>query len=465
MAIQIPEQFEFLFSPRRYKIMYSGRMAAKSWSVAQALLIQGTQKKIRILAAREFQNSIADSVHKLFSDMNDRYNFGYEVTKDSIKHPLTKSEIVFYGLKTNITKIKSLEGIDICWIEEAETVSQTSLDIVIPTIRKQGSEIWMTFNPSAATDAVYKMFVAPHLHDLTENSKYVDQQHYILRTHYSENPFLSDTAVAEIETSKANDYERYRHIYDGQPVEATKLAIIKPQWFEAALDAHIELNFKPKGIKVIGFDPADQGEDAKAYCYRHGSVVFEVEQWLDGDLEAACDRVHDVAVENRATDIVYDVVGLGVAAKIKFNALDPTDRIVKTPFNASHTPDHPNEKYKEDQINVDVFKNKRAQYYTSLAERFENTYKAVVRGEYIDPEDLISISTTCEHLDLLKSELTSIRRKAGLGKSFIQIESKLDMKKRGVQSPNLSDSLSYAFANPTGMVDDVPEIIFRSQWS
>ncbi len=464
MNIQIPQQFEFLFQPRRYKIMYSGRMAGKSWSVAQALLIMGTQKKLRILAAREFQNSIVDSVHKLLSDMNDRYSFGYEVTKDSIKHPITKSEIVFYGLKTNITKIKSLEGIDICWIEEAETVSQHSLDIVIPTIRKEASELWMTFNPSAPTDAVYKKFVTPNIETLTQDGTYVDQQCYILRTHYSENPFLSDTALAEIEKSKLDDYERFRHVYDGYPVEETKLAIIKPQWFEAAIDAHLHLNFKAKGIKVIGFDPADNGLDAKAYCFRHGSVIFEIDQWLDGDLEDACDKVYEAAISNKATDIVYDVCGLGVAAKIKLNILDPSDRIVKTPFNSSNQPDYANEKYKNDQLNIDVFKNKRAQYYTELANRFENTYKAVIRGEYIDPDDLISLSSSCEHLPLLKQELTSIRRKAGLGKSFIQIESKIDMKRRGVMSPNLSDSLVYTLANPTAPLEEYTQIIYASQW-
>ncbi len=140
--VQFPQKLECLFEPKesRYRILYGGRGASKSWGVARALLIKGARTPTRILCAREFMTSIKDSVHKLLSDQIDDMGLNgfYEITQNTIRG-LNGTEFAFVGLKNNIANVKSFEGIDIAWVEEAQTVSKTSWNVLIPTIRKEHS--------------------------------------------------------------------------------------------------------------------------------------------------------------------------------------------------------------------------------------------------------------------------------------------------------------------------------------
>jgi phage terminase large subunit len=446
--------------------MFGGRAGGKSWAIAMALLVQGMQQKLRILCTRELQNSISDSVHKLLSDVNDKYNLGYEITNNEIRHPITGTSFMFYGLKSNITKIKSLEAVDICWIEEAETISERSLEVLIPTIRKDGSEIWMSFNPFDENDAVYKTYIIPHLDILVDKNKYVDAEHYILKVNYNDNPFLPETIKKEIQQCKVTNYRKYQHIYEGLPVGNDENCLIDPAWFDAAIDAHKKLNFKQRGAKVIGFDPADEGKDNKAAVYRYGTIVEKIWDWDEGTLEDSVEKVYSYAQDTNTQEIVYDGTGIGAGAKIKFNQYDPNDLIIKTSFIAASKPDFENDKYKDNIANKDMFRNKRAQYYWLLRDRFENTYRAIEYGEYSDPDEMISISSDCENIDELKSELTKVERKRRGANQLILIESKVDMRKRGLKSPNIADALVYCFANmgPVTASAEHIELNFASEW-
>ena len=152
---QFPAKLECLFNPKnsRYRVLYGGRGGAKSWGVARALLIKGAQAPLRILCAREFQTSIKDSVHKLLCDQIVDMGLAgfYEITEKSIKGK-NGTEFFFVGLRNNVVNVKSIEGVDVCWVEEAQTVSRNSWNVLIPTIRKEQSEIWVTFNPELETD-------------------------------------------------------------------------------------------------------------------------------------------------------------------------------------------------------------------------------------------------------------------------------------------------------------------------
>ena len=150
----------------------------------------------------------------------------------------------------------------------------------------------------------------------------------------------------------------------------------------------------------------------------------------------------------KCTDFVYDNIGVGSAVKIILRGLQGNSIINNRGFCSSSTPDYPEHKYKGDRKNLDVFANIRAQYWWLLADRFENTYKAIEKGEYTDPNELISLDSTMKNLKLLKSELTRVQRKRGnYRNSLILVESKQDMKRRGLRSPGLADSLVYCFAN------------------
>lgn len=205
MEIQLAEKFQFLFRPKRYKVAYGGRGGAKSWAYAQALLLLGASKPLRILCAREIQDSIKDSVLKLLADQTIALGLEdfYEVQTAAI-YGKNGTEFSFIGLKNNPTKVKSYEGVDICWVEEAATVSKRSWDVLIPTIRKQGSEIWISFNPELETDETYKRFVL----NPPPNSD-------VVKVNYVDNPWLPQTLRDEMEHSKNTDPDQYNHVWLG----------------------------------------------------------------------------------------------------------------------------------------------------------------------------------------------------------------------------------------------------------
>lgn len=213
--ISIPKIFKPFFYPKRYKIALGGRGSGKSTSIALVLLIRGASAKTRILCAREIQNSITDSVYKLLKDLiNENEEFkDYQCLQNIIRHP-NGTEFIFKGLRHNINDIKSTEGVNICWVEEAQSVSEQSWDILIPTIREADSEIFITFNPDREDDPTYQRFVANP-----------DDDMLVLRVNYDNNPFFSEVLRAEMERDKLRDYNKYLHIWLGEFRNTTDSAI------------------------------------------------------------------------------------------------------------------------------------------------------------------------------------------------------------------------------------------------
>jgi phage terminase large subunit len=160
IEVEFPEKLSFLFVPHRYKGAKGGRGSGKSWSFARALLVTGRERCTRILCAREVQKSIKDSVHQLLKDQIEAMGLSgfYSVLTTEIRGA-NGTQILFTGLAEHtVDTIKSYEGVDICWVEEAQAVSRRSWDILIPTIRKDSSEIWFTYNPDLETDETHQRF-------------------------------------------------------------------------------------------------------------------------------------------------------------------------------------------------------------------------------------------------------------------------------------------------------------------
>ena len=159
--IEIPDKLLPLFQPKRYKVIHGGRGSAKSWSVARALVSIGATKPIRVLCARETQKSIQESVHRLLKDQIESLGLDQFYTIQENKILGTNgTEFTFAGIRQQgVANLKSYEGTDICWVEEAQVVTKKSWDVLIPTIRKPGSEIWVTFNPELDTDETFSRFV------------------------------------------------------------------------------------------------------------------------------------------------------------------------------------------------------------------------------------------------------------------------------------------------------------------
>lgn len=404
--------------------------------VADTLLAKGLESKLFIVCAREVQKSIHDSVHRLLSNRIVTLGLDdvYTVQRDRIYSP-NGTEFVFKGLKNDPKAIKSLEGADVVWVEEAEAVSELSWDILIPTVRKPGSEIWVTFNPFDELDDTYQRFVI-----------HPPEGAMVKKLSWRDNPHFSPELLAELEADKERDYNKYLWVWEGECFGNYEDSIIKPEWFNAAVDAHKKLGFQPMGVRRVGFDPADSGPDAKALVFAHGSVVTGIESWDTGDISDAIDKAWQRIYEFDADVVTYDSIGVGSAVKVGLQDRIGAKNIQVTPFVGGETPRDAKGTWIDGRMNRDVFKNLRAQWWWYLRDRFEATYRAVEKGEYIDPDKLISISGDIPGLNDIRAELCRVQRKRGHN-SFIQVESKDDMKKRGMPSPNRADALVYCFAN------------------
>lgn len=457
MKIQIARAFEALRRPKRLKVFFGGRGGAKSVSVAKQALLDALNGK-RFLCAREFMNSIDDSVHSLLAaqivEMGLEAEFDVQAT---VIYGPNNSVFKFVGLSRNITSIKSKHGFDVLWIEEAENVPEKTWDIVIPTIRKGGSEIWVTFNPADETDATYQLLVAPYLDALNRDGYYEDDEIYVRKVSMDkDNPWPPKELVDHSAKMKATNYKKWLHVYGGEPGLDVDDPVIEPIWVDAAIDAHVKLRFKPRGERVATFDPADTGKDAKALALRHGVVIEDVQQWHDGDVGDATSRAFDSAFEYRADCLIYDNIGMGAGAVKTYLALsNPTGRMQVAGFGSGDAVDRPDDLYMGDRKNKDTFKNKRAQFWWYLRDRFENTYKAVIKGEYIDLDLIISLSSSIKDLQQLKSELCKQQRKRTPGSRLIQLVSKEEMRADGIRSPNMADTLMMAWGyQPSEDYDD-----------
>ena len=219
--IEIGERARFLYEEQaRYKVLYGGRGSLKSWSAARTLLLMGGQQRLRILCAREFQNSIADSVHRVLADQIGLMGLGdfYQVQNTTIVGT-NGTELIFVGLRYNIESIKSLEGIDICWVEEAERVSERSWEILVPTIRKAGSEIWVTFNPAQESDPTYQRFVVNP-----------PPGAIVRRVSWKDNPWLPDVLRQEAEYLRRTDPDAYFHVWEGGTWTRSDAQVFNGKW-------------------------------------------------------------------------------------------------------------------------------------------------------------------------------------------------------------------------------------------
>lgn len=227
--MEFPPKLRPLFEPHRYKILYGGRGGGKSWGVARALLVQGAKQKLRILCAREFQNSISDSVHKLLSDQINELQLEsfYEVLQTSIKGK-NGTEFLFSGIRHNASKLKSFESIDIAWLEEAQNVSKASWEILIPTIRVENSEIWVTFNPEFEEDETYQRFVK----NATKNS-------IVLKVNWNDNPWFPDVLKQEMQALRERNEDDYLNVWEGFPRQVLEGAVYANELRLAQTTNHI----------------------------------------------------------------------------------------------------------------------------------------------------------------------------------------------------------------------------------
>ena len=465
-SLQLPDKLvPFLESPRRFNVLYGGRGSGKSYSVAALMLMAAQTKGAKIAAYREYMNSIDDSVHSLLKQQIETMQLkGFEVQNNQI---LFQGEPVFKfrGLAKNIESVKSMSGFNLFWLEEGQTISEESLRVVTPTLREEGSQLWITANPRSRNDAFSKRFLVPFEHELNKNGFYQDDLHLIVRVNWDDNPFFPEVLRQEMEYDREHtSTAMFRHVWEGDYYDSVEDALISVEQFEAAIDAHIKLGFKPEGPIICSHDPSDLGPDAKGYAKRQGSVILDVREMMTGDSNEGLDWALDLARKENADWFVWDGDGIGLGLRRQvLQALEGT-RIQHEMFRGSEGAEDPMLYYGGDKgrTNKDTFLNRRAQYYWKLKDRFEATWRAVTKGEYINPEELISISSDIEFLDQLRAEMTRIpQKRSNNGK--LQVLSKVDMKKKPyqIESPNLADAVMMSMFSPKTVIKQPVKINFE----
>lgn len=435
----------FWTAPARNRVLYGGRASSKSWDAAGFVTFLADNFKLRVLCVRQFQNRISESVYALLKIQIDRFGLGhrFDIQRDKIYSTRTGTEFMFYGLWRSIDEIKSLESIDILWIEEAHNLTEEQWKVLEPTIRKNGSQVWIIFNPKLATDFAYKRFVLNPPPDTI-----------VRKINYDENPFLSPTMLKIIEAAKLEDPDEFAHIYGGEPRVDDDGVIIKRSWLLAAIDAHKALGFGPKGRKRLGFDVADSGQDKCSNVYAHGSVALWADLWkaAEDELLKSCNRTFNAARE-RGADITYDSIGVGASAGAKFGELNVAQQMVVPirygKFNAGASVWRPEAIYAHGTKNKDMFANIKAQAWWLVADRFRNTYNAVRHGHKFPEDQMISLASDMPYLDQLIDELATPKRDYD-NNGRVKVESKKDLAKREVASPNLADAFVMAFAPEGG---------------
>jgi len=377
----------------------------------------------------------------------------------------------FRGLARNPEGVQSMHSFNRAWVEEAQTISQKSLDALIPTIRETSSQIFMTANPRSKKDPFSQRYIVPFESQLARDGYYEDDDHLIIVMNYSDNPWFPDVLEKERIYSQDNHtVAKYRHIWEGETYDEVQGSIIPMEWFDAAIDAHIKLGFEPSGSRFVSFDPFNGGADAHGYAYRHGSVYLDICENPEGDANSGMAWAANRAMGIGADHFRYDATG-AMGLKGQAEDLFKHSKTEYHLFNGGESPDEPNLIYEpidgestgNRKSNKDTFLNKRAQGYYRLADRFLRTYQAVDRFDKglppinIDPEKMISLSSSIESLDSVRAEVCRIPQKINPnGKK--QILSKPEMAKKPYElpSPNMADCMMMNEFTPEEVLEIKP---------
>lgn len=389
----------------RNKLYYGGRAGGKSFAFADCLLLLGRESKLFVACVREVQNSIKDSVYKLLKDRADFYELtDYVFYEDRVENILTGTRFIFKGLKDqNSQNIKSLEGVDICWIEEGQSISKNSWDILNPTIRKPNSEIWISMNREEENDPIWKA-VAAHPDDRT----------LVVKVNYYDNPHCPEEMKYLAEKCKADNPDDYEHIWLGAPVNQGSTKLIAVKDVMKAFEQKMTSSTSPL---VVGVDIARFGDDKTVLCFRRGRYCFDLKEYSALDTVALANLLTKVIKESNPARVFLDLGnnGAGVYDILIDRGYGKTVRGVNFGARA---------------INDDRYANKRAEMWDSA-------------NQWLKSELPVQLVNNDELLD----DLCSVNKQYD-SKGRLQLEPKEKVKERIGRSPDKADAFVLTFAEP-----------------
>jgi len=396
-----------LYRKMRYKILYGGRGSGKSYAVVEALIYYAMTYNVRVLCCREIQKSIKESSYKLIVDMIMSMGLVDEfyITQNSIICKKTKAEFIFMGLHANVTSIQSIVDIDICWVEEGQSISAESWKILTPSIRGIGSEIWVSLNPWLPSDVICKNFIErTHVNSV------------VVKINYLENPKCPQVLLDEANDMLVNDPDMYEHVWLGGYMKQGSNNLFK---FSELLAATKRIGVaKQDGLVVAGFDVARFGDDSSALVIRnHGRIIF-AKKYHNQKIFTTCKQVLEELYKYNVDTVVVDGGGLGAGAVEKLNEINTRINLSIVEFSGA---------FAAQDIKL---LNARVETYKALAKWIKEEYSALPT----DSDELI------EELSVMKYEFAT-------GSDKIKLNSKDDIKKIIGRSTDISDALSMTFYN------------------
>lgn len=414
--VKIPIKFKPLLTTHyRYKLYWGGRAGGKSFAFADSLIIKARMGKFFIACVREVQNSIKDSVYKLLKDRAEYYGFDdFKFYEDRIENILTGSKFVFKGLKEqNSQNIKSLEGVDVCWIEEGQSISKKSWDVLNPTIRKKGSEIWISMNRETENDPIWKAVGANP-----------DEKTIAVKVNYYDNPYCPEEMKYLALKCKRESLSDYEHIWLGAPLNEGDSKLIAVKDVLKAFEIKICACTSPL---IIGVDVARFGDDKTALCYRRGRYCFKIESFSKLSTVDLANKLTHIIAEEKPTRIFLDLgnTGAGVYDILKDRGFAKIVRGIN--FGAKA-------------MNDDRYTNKRAEMW-GLANDWLKSEEGVQLIK--DDELLEDLCSVCKGYDY---------------KGRLQLESKDKIKARTGRSPDKADAFVLTFAEPVYDVGQTKKI-------
>ncbi|MCY6380995.1 PBSX family phage terminase large subunit [Hoeflea prorocentri] len=399
MDIQFPDVFRPLVAPARFKGAWGGRGSGKSHFFGGLLCLRALRQRTRAVCLREVQNSIKDSVKQLLEDKISAYGLTshFDITDTQIRGP-NDSLFTFRGLKNhNAASIKSLEGFDIAWVEEAQTVSQKSLDLLIPTIRMPDSELWFSWNPERPTDPIDRLL-----------RKEKPSGAIVIRANYSDNPFFPAVLRADMERDRLTDPVKYDHVWLGGYQNVSDMQFITRETIRAAQERSAETSGGPR---IMGLDVARFGDDRTVLVLREGHRLNRIWRWSALDLMQTAGRVSEIAAREKPHALFVDGVGVGGGVVDRLRQLGL--RVIDVNGGARAG-------------NAARYRNKRAEMWARMRDWLRDV------GSIPDDDELaIDLQAPNYGFD---------------AQNRIQIEKKEEMKKRGLISPDCADALALTFA-------------------
>lgn len=448
----------------RYHVDHGGRGSAKTWTWADAVVVEAALRPIRVLVTRELQNSIDESIKDEIEAaiINRGWQHFFDM-QEKVTKGLNGSRFIYKGLKNNINNIKSISNVDVVLCEEAENISKNSWEKLLPSIRPKSGRppvVIVIFNPANELDDTYQRFVVtPPPKTLVKQVNYYDNKYF--PDHLEE-----QRAHAE-RTLPPKDY---RHIWLGEPKGSGDDVIIQLDWIKAARFASKDPRWVNVGEKVAGYDPAGQGRDFHAVSVREGNRLTHCEEWLRStDLREGTRHALDIGDDYEVDMFRYDECGGfgdGVAVFVEDATFDDGEGYSRDydadgyqlptmcvgdvmPFNAGDgVVDSDVVIFGTRKTNGETYSNAKAQAHGVTAQLLYNTYRFIEFGEDVEPEDMLSIDIEDNQLfNKIAKELSTPIWVKSEANSKKKVEAKKDMEKRaGLASPNIADSIHMTVA-------------------